>query len=316
MLLIALRVVGKTLFDMDKEEDALEITRAFDPMRSAPPPPAWIPERVLTTLQKIPFGPMLRVRRGMERIDQIIYEMIEERRRAPGDRGDFLSMLLEARDDENVQGRGENHGMTDKLVRDECLTIILAGHETTANVLSFAMGVLTQHPEIQDALHEEAVRVLGARRPTAQDYPNLKYGYMVFAEVMRLYPTVWVIGRSVGPEAYDFHGFKIPPGAALLAPQIVVHRDERFWDEPAKFNPLRFAEEGKRHRYAYFPFGGGSRQCIGEALAWMEGVFTLATIARDWRLKPMPGASPNIEWKASINLQPKDGVAVMLDRRR
>ena len=315
MLLIALRIVGKTLFDMDREEEALEITRAFEPMRSAPPPPVWIPERVLTTMQKIPFGPILRVKRGMERIDQIIFGMIEERRRSPGDRGDLLSMLLEAKDDEVVQGRDAGQRMTDKLVRDECLTIILAGHETTANVLSFAMSMLTQHPGVQDALHEEAVQVLGARRPSAADYAKLKYGYMVFAEVMRLYPTVWVIGRSVGPEPYDFHGFRIPPKAALLAPQMVVHRDERFWNDPERFDPLRFADEEKRHRYAYFPFGGGSRQCIGEALAWMEGVFTLAMIARDWRLSPAPGASSTIGWKASINLRPKDGVAVALERR-
>jgi cytochrome P450 len=313
MLLIALRIVGKTLFDIDDEVEALAITDAFNSMRGAPPPPAWVPDSVLEALQKMPFGPMLRVRKGMERIDSIIYGMIAARRKAPGDRGDLLSMLLEATDPDSV-GKSQEK-MPDKLVRDECLTIILAGHETTANVLSFAMDVLARHPEVQEALREEAVRVLGARRPQAADYSSLKYAYMVFAEVMRLFPTVWVIGRSAGPEPYDFHGFTIPPKAALLAPQIVVHRDPRFWDDPETFNPLRFAGENKRPRYAYFPFGGGSRQCIGEALAWMEGVFTLTTIARDWRLEPAPGAPARLPLQASINLRPKNGVPVCLIRR-
>ena len=316
MLLIALRIVGKTLFNIDDEAEALEITSAFDSMRGAPPPPAWVPQTFLEAVQKIPFGPMLRIKQGMEKIDAIIYGMIAERRRDPGDRGDLLSMLLEATDTDESTARDHTGHMTDKLIRDECLTIILAGHETTANVLSFAMWLLAEHPEVQDALQEEALRVLGTRRPTAADYPDLKYSYMVFAEVMRLFPTVWVIGRSCGPQPYQFRGFTIPPGATLLAPQIVVHRDPRFWQDPESFNPLRFSEENKnRPRYAYFPFGGGSRQCIGEALAWMEGVFTLTTIAREWRLAKPPGAKKDIPMQASINLRPKKGVPIILERR-
>ncbi len=315
MLLVALRIVGKTLFNIDDEAEALAITHAFDALRGTPPPPTWFPESFLNALQKVPFGPMLRVRQGMDRLDAILFGLIAERRKNPGDRGDLLSMLLEATDDEDLPGRDATGHMTDKLVRDECLTIILAGHETTANVLSFATWVLTQHPDVQDRLNEEAVRVLGMRRPTAADYPSLKYTYMVFAEVMRLYPTVWVIGRSAGPEPYDFQGFTIPAGASLIAPQILVQRDPRFWTEPETFNPLRFAEQDGRPKYAYFPFGGGSRQCIGEALAWMEGVFTLATVARDWRLRPAPGAPQALPIQASINLRPKGAVPVLLERR-
>jgi cytochrome P450 len=317
MLLIALRIVGKTLFNIDDEAEALAITNAFNSLRGVPPPPAWFPEKLIATLQKIPFGPMLKVKEGMAKIDAIIYGMIAERRSNPGDRGDLLSMLLDATDTEDADGRDHSGRMTDKLVRDECLTIILAGHETTANVLSFAMWLLAKHPDVQQLLHQESVRVLGARRPTAADYPHLRYSYMVFAEVMRLYPTVWVLGRSCGPEPYQFRGFTIPPGAALLAPQIVVHRDPRFWDNPEIFDPLRFADEGKssRPRYAYFPFGGGSRQCIGEALAWMEGVFTLSTVARDWRLKAEPGAAEDLAVQASINLRPRNGVPLLLEAR-
>ena len=311
MLLIALRIVYKTLFNIDDEAQALDITSAFDTFRGAPLPPAWVPMKVLEAAQKIPFGPALKIRQGMEKIDRTIYGMIAERRQEPGDRGDLLSMLLAATDDEAAEG------MADKQVRDECLTIILAGHETTANVLSFAMWILAKHPDVQEKLHAEAVGVLGGRRPGAEDYGRLKYSYMVFAEVMRLFPTVWVIGRMSGPEAYEFRGFTIPPGAALLAPQIVVQRDARWWDDPETFNPMRFADEAKagRPRYSYFPFGGGSRQCIGEALAWMEGVFTLSTVARDWRLTMPAGEPDQVAVRAAINLTPKDGVRVVLEKR-
>ena len=195
--------------------------------------------------------------------------------------------------------------------------MLLAGHETTANALSFALWLLTQHPEFGEQGHEEAVRVLGTRTPDAADYPNLRMAYMIFAEAMRLYPTVWVLGRSSGPEPYDFHGFTIQPGAMLLAPQIVVHRDPRFWEEPERFNPLRFSEENKstRPKFAYFPFGGGSRQCIGEGLAWMEGTLVLATILRDWRLKPAPGEPAMLPMNPSVNLRPKRGVKLLLERR-
>ncbi len=194
--------------------------------------------------------------------------------------------------------------------------MLLAGHETTANALSFALWLLAKHPEVQEEGHGEAVRVLGARRADAPDYPNLRFASMIFAEAMRLYPTVWVLGRSCGPEPYEFHGFTIEPGAMLLAPQIVVHRDPRFWEDPEQFQPRRFAEEGKRPKLAYFPFGGGSRQCIGEGLAWMEGVLVLATILRAWRLGLPAGAPEVLPMSASVNLRPKRGVSLVIERRR
>ena len=206
--------------------------------------------------------------------------------------------------------------MSDKQVRDECLTVLLAGHETTANALSFTLWLLARHPEAQERVHAEAVRVLGARRPAAADYPALPYTHGAFAEGMRLMPTVWVIGRSSGPEPYDFRGFTIPPGAMLLAPQCVVHRDPRFWVDPERFDPERFVgDDAKRPKFAYFPFGGGSRQCIGEGLAWMEGVFALATILRDWRLRPEAGAPEQLPVVPSVNLRPKNGVRLVLERR-
>ena len=317
MLLVALRIVGKCLFDIDSEPEAKKIAAAVK-MFMVTPPPAWVPLGLLEQLQKIPFGPVLKVRRGIDDLDRILYGMIAERRRSPGDRGDLLSMLLAAVDTEAGESTADaENRMSDKQVRDECLTVLLAGHETTANALSFALWLLSEHPEIQEQAHEEAVRVLGSRQGNAADYANLRYTYTVFAEAMRLYPTVWVLGRSCGPEPYDFHGFSIEPGATLLAPQIVVHRDPRFWSDPERFDPSRFAEEGKssRPKFAYFPFGGGSRQCIGEGLAWMEGVLVLATILRNWRLRRAPGAPERLPMMASINLRPKKGVALLLERR-
>ena len=282
-----------------------------------PPPPGYIPPALLELASKAPFGPMLKVQRGIDALDTILYAMIAERRRSPGDRGDLLSMLLAAEDTEDA-GDDESRRMSDKQVRDECLTVLLAGHETTANALSFTLWNLARYPEVQEAVGREAMEVLGARRrPETADYPKLRYTYAVFAEAMRLYPTVWVLGRSAGPEPYQFRGFTIPPGAMLLAPQIVVHRDPRFWEEPERFKPERFLDESKnaRPKFAYFPFGGGSRQCIGESLAWMEGVFVLATIARDWRLRPMAGAPEEMPMTASVNLRPKGGVPLVLERR-
>ncbi len=314
MLLLALRIVGKCLFDINEVEEARRIAAAVAAFM-VPPPPGWVPVKVIEHLQRLPLSPIRKVRQGIEDLDRILYGMIAERRREPGDRGDLLSMLIDATDTE-ASSATEDAQMSDKQIRDECLTVLLAGHETTANALSFALWFLARHPEVQERGHREAMEVLDTRQADASDYAALKYTYNIFAEAMRLLPTVWVLGRSCGPEPYQFHGFTIEPGATLLAPQIVVHRDPRFWDEPERFNPDRFSEsKSSRPKFAYFPFGGGSRQCIGESLAWMEGVLVLATILRDWKLEPTPGAPEALPILPSINLRPKNGVPLVLARR-
>jgi cytochrome P450 len=243
-------------------------------------------------------------------MDAIIYTMIHERRKSPGDRGDLLSMLLDAVDSEDSSAR-----MTDKQVRDECLTIMLAGHETTANALSFALWLLAKHPEIQAQVQKEASAVLGTRAATADDYIRLPYTTQVFSEGMRLYPPVWVIARSC-VQPYEIAGYQIARGAILIAPQFVVHRDKRFYPDPLRFDPERFAAENKdRPRFAFFPFGAGSRQCIGEGLAWMEGVLALATIVRDWGFSLPSGGPSEIVLQPSVSLRPRSGVPVVVDRR-
>jgi cytochrome P450 len=309
MLELALRIVGKCLFDVDVQSrnEIQTVSAAVDAFME------FLPIAILPfseQIQRLPLPVMKRIRKGEADMDAIIYGMIRERRQSPGDRGDLLSMLLEAVDSEDSSAR-----MTDEQVRDECLTIMLAGHETTANALSFALWLLAKHPEIQARVHAEASAMLGTRAASAEDYGRLAYTTQVFSETLRLYPPVWVIARSC-VQPYVIAGYRIARGAIVIAPQYVVHRDARFYPDPLRFDPERFAVEKKdRPRFAYFPFGAGSRQCIGEGLAWMEGVLALATMVRDWRFSLPPGEASEIELQPAISLRPKNGVPLLVERR-
>ncbi len=311
MLELALRIVSKCLFDLDEFEDlhametAVASFMAFLPLAFIPFSP-WV--------QASPLPSMRRLRRSQHYLDDLIYRLIAERRADPRDRGDLLSMLLNAADD-----TGDAEGtqrMSDTQLRDECVTVILAGHETTANALSFALHLLAHHADVQQRLHDEAVAALGTRAPIAADYPALAYSTRVFAEAMRLFPPVWVTGRMCS-EPYDVAGYPIPKGAAIMAPQYAVHRDPRWWPDPDRFDPERFTEQAKasRPRNSYFPFGGGSRQCIAEGLAWMEGTLALAVIVRDWQLTPAPGSPAQPVLDPAISLRPKHGTPLLLTRR-
>jgi cytochrome P450 len=313
MLELALRIVGKCLFDLDvqSQQEVKKVSAAVDAFMG------FLPLAILPfseQIQRLPLPAMRRIRKGQADLDAMIYGMIEERRRSPGDRGDLLSMLLEAVDTEGSTGQ-----MSDQQVHDECLTIMLAGHETTANALSFALWLMAKHPEVQARMHEEALGALGDRAATADDYSRLPYTTQVFSETMRLYPPVWVIARSC-VQPYEIAGYAIPKGAILVASQFVVHRDSRFYSDPLRFDPERFAVDKKggaksRPRFAYFPFAAGSRQCIGEGLAWMEGVLSLATMVRDWRLNLPQGAEAEIPLNPAISLRPKFGVPLLVERR-
>lgn len=311
MLELALRIVGKCLFDLDAVEDVGAIASAVEAFTS------FIPLSFLPfsrQIQRLPIPSMRRLRDGKLHLNTMIYRMIAERRSDPTDRGDLLSMLLNATDPEDSSAASNK--MTDQQLHDECVTVILAGHETTANALSFALHLLAHHPDVQERLQEEAAEVLGSRTPVADDYAKLGYATQIFAETMRLYPPVWTTARTCAVE-YEIAGFRIPVGASVLAPQYAVHRDPRWWSEPDKFDPERFTPAGKagRPRYAYFPFAGGSRQCIAEGLAWMEGTLVLATIARDWKLTPLPGSSSIPDLNPAVSLRPKRGVRLHLARR-
>ena len=261
-------------------------------------------------LEKLPIPPVLRMKRARERIDRVIYRFIEERRRSGEDRGDLLSMLLAAEDSE---ASGQGTRMDNDQIRDECITLILAGHETTANALTWTLYLLAQHPEIVERLNLELDEVLGHKAPAPEDYPNLRYTEMVFSESLRLYPPAWGIARIV-IEPYEAFGVAFPKDAIVLTSQWITHHDPRWYPEPMRFDPERWSPQARaqRPKFSYFPFGAGPRQCIGESFAWMEGVLLLASIARNWKFSVVP--ETRVELLPLITLRPKFGMKLRVQK--
>jgi cytochrome P450 len=235
--------------------------------------------------------------------------MIDERRASTGDRGDLLSMLLLATDTE-----GDGSGMDDVQLRDEALTIFLAGHETTANALTWTWYLLSQHPEVEARLHAEVDGALKGRAPTFEDMAALPYTRMVFAESMRLYPPAWGIGRRA-LEPFEARGYVIPKRGVVLMCPYIVQRDARFFPDPERFDPERWTTEASasRPKFSYFPFGGGNRVCIGEQFAWMEGVLLIAALSQKWRMSLDPGQ--RVEVQPLITLRPRYGMRMRLSSR-
>lgn len=246
------------------------------------------------------------------RMDAYIRGLIRARRAAGDDRpdedpGDLLGMLLAARDEDG--GR-----MSEDQVRDEVMTLFLAGHETTANALSWTWYLLAEHPEADAALVAELERVLGGREPTDEDLPRLSLTRAVLSESMRLYPPAWIVGRRCLEDEVML-GYGLPAGSNLLMSQWIVHRDGRHWPNPEQFRPERWLDGSTEQlpKYAYFPFGGGPRRCIGESFAWTEGMLALAAIARRWRPRLVPGHP--VEPQPLITLRPRHGIRMRLERR-
>ena len=309
MMALTLAIVGRTLFDADVEAEASEIGAALTQVFEAFNLSFFLPFGEY--LDRLPIPPTLRFRRARARLDATIYRLIAERRASGRDHGDLLSMLMLARDEEAEQpAPGAPGHMDDRQLRDEAMTIFLAGHETTAVALTWTWQLLSQHPDVEARLHAE-VDALGGRLPTADDLPALPWTRQVLAESMRLYPPVWVIGRrALVP--FEVEGHPIPARAIVLLSQWLVHHDPRWWPDPERFDPDRWApgRDADRPRFAYFPFGGGARVCIGEHFAWMEGVLLLATIAQRWRFAPVPGA-PAPSMQPIITLRPRNGLRLL-----
>ncbi len=313
MLELTLRITGKCLFDSDVESEVKTISDSVTAFMGFLPL-AFLPFPHL--LLKIPFGFLGRIQKSQKKLDALIYAMIADRRRSGRDHGDLLSMFLASQDAEGGTG-----GMTDRQIRDECLTLLLAGHETTANGLSFIFYLMAQHADAQERVFAEVSEVLrgtASRRQqsAAEIYERLPYTQRVVAEALRIYPPVWVTARSAAV-SYTYRGLAIPAGSLLLVPQIAIHRDSRWFPEPMRFDPDRFLPRAvtERPRNAYFPFGAGSRICIGENFAWMEAVLVLASVVRNWRLG-FPGSAPKeLPLSAQISLRPRDGVVVSTKRR-
>lgn len=304
---LTLAIVGKALFDADLESEATEIGDALTSLmqifsRLTSP----FPE----LLERLPLPSNFRFQKAKNRLDTTIYRLIKDRRVGGRDRGDLLSMLLLAQDEE-----GDGAGMSDLQVRDEALTLFLAGHETTANALTWTWYLLSQHPEAEAKLHAEFDATLGGRLPTVDDVPRLRYTEMVFAEAMRLYPPAWAIGRRALDD-YEIGGWVLPARSVILMSQYVTHHDRRFFPEPFRFDPDRWTPEAQsaRPKFSYFPFGGGPRVCVGEPFAWMEGVLLIATLASQWQMRLSPGAA--VEPQPLITLRPKHPVQMILKRRR
>ncbi len=259
----------------------------------------------------IPTPANLRFRRAIRRLEEIIYGIIRERRRRAPDEetGDLLSMLLAVRD----EATGE--GMSDRQLRDEVLTIFLAGHETTALNLSWTWHLLAGHTGVEAKLHDELRETLGGRAPTMADLPGLRYADAVVKESTRLYPPVWGFGREALQDC-EIGGFRVPTGTQVVVSPWVMHRDERYFENPETFRPKRWLDGSTDvlPKYAYFPFGGGPRLCIGSGFAKMEAVLLLATIAQRFRLRHAPGQE-TVEPLPSLTLRPRNGLRMILAER-
>lgn len=306
MMQLTLEIVAKALFGVEISRDAKGIGQAmgifaheFVHMASLS---FVLPER-------IPVPGSGKLRSAVGRLNEIIFAMIAERRASPRRPGDLLEMLLDAKDE---NGRG----MSDRQIRDEAVTLFLAGHETTALALSWTWFLLARHPEIACQLQDELDRVLAGRSPVAEDLPRLRYTEMVIQESMRLYPPAWGVGRqAIGP--FEIGEYRLPAGTNVFISQWITHRDARFFPDPLRFDPERWRNDpvrsGRLPRFAYFPFGGGPRVCIGASFAMMEAVLLLAAIASKFQMTLVPG--PRVDILPTITLRPKHGIRVRLARR-
>ncbi len=304
MMRLTQNIVVKTLFNADVSGEADEIG---DALRVIVKP--FTSQATLKWIldNRLPTPGNRRFRNAVQKIDRVVYRIINERRASGQDQGDLLSILLRAQDEDGAQ-------MSDKQLRDEVMTLFLAGHETTALTLSWAWYLLSQHPEAEAKLLEEIREVLGGRAPAVEDLPRLRYAEMIIRESMRLYPPAYAVGREAVRDC-EVGGYRVPAGTQLFMFQWVVQRDARYFDNPEEFNPDRWGDglAGRLPKYAYFPFGGGPRLCIGQSFAMMEAVLLLATIAQKFQLRLVPERP--VRLLPAMSLRPRDGIWVMLSKR-
>jgi cytochrome P450 len=309
MMQLALEIVARTLFNTEVTSDVLAINHEVNTIMDLYHYLVSLPMAEAYLFAPLPG--LTRFRRARARLDAVVHRIITEHRSRPAsaDSGDLLSMLIASRDEES------GGGMTDQQLRDEIITIFLAGYETVANALTWTWLLLAQNPTPAQRFYDEVNRVLAGRAARFENLPQLRYTEMVFAESMRLYPPAWAMGRqatapiSLGP-------YRFPAGTYFFFSQYITQRDPAWFPDPLRFDPERFTPEAKaaRPRFAYFPFGGGNRQCIGESFAWMEGVLILATIAQQWRLALLPDQQIDVQPK--ITLRPKYPIHMRVEDRR
>jgi len=303
MMRLTLQIVAKTLFDADVDREARKVGHALEAIMELNSDF----RKLILTPKWLPTPRNIRATIATRRLDKIIYRFIEERRVSGKDTGDLLSMLLAARDDDGSR-------MTDRQLRDEAITIFLAGHETTANALSWTWMLLAQNPAVEAKLHAELDAVLAGRTPALEDLPSLRYTGQVITESLRLYPPAWGMAR-IAIEDVEIGGYPIPKGCGVSLAQWVVHRDPRWFDAPEEFRPERWEGDLMKRlpRFAYFPFGGGPRQCVGNNFAVMEATLLLATIAQRFRIRLVEGRP--VVPMPSITLRPRYGIWGRIEAR-
>lgn len=305
MMRLTLDIACRSLFSMDIQRETSAVAGAVDVFLEdftfRFDHPFYPPERVPTPHNR-------RFRGAVAVLDRIVYGMIARRRQDTGSYDDMLSLLLEARDEETGEG------MTDKQIRDELVTLLTAGHETTANALTWAFYLLSTHPDVERRLHAEVDAVLGGRTPQADDLAKLEYTRRVIDETLRLYPPAWITNRHA-VEADQVCGYDIPKGATVSVSPYVTHRLPEFWENPEGFDPERFTLDKVKARpmFAYFPFGGGPRMCIGKYFALTEAPLVLASIVQRCRLDLLPGHE--VRKRPLLTLRPEGGLPMTLHYR-
>ncbi|MGB2603246.1 MAG: cytochrome P450 [Candidatus Sulfotelmatobacter sp.] len=309
MMHLTLNVVARTLFATDLRQEVYELAAAINRIMSRYnflimlPAAEW-----LVHLRPPGLAAFVRER---NRIDAAVYRMIDAHCRSGRDRGSLLDLMIAASSADHTRA---DDIRSRKSLRDQVITIFLAGYETVANALSWTWYLLSENPDCELKFHSELDRVLQGDLPSFETVPRLRYTENVMAESLRLYPPAWAMGRYARND-FALGEFFLPARTTVLISQFITHRDPRYFPEPLRFDPNRFLPEakGQRTKFTYFPFGAGVRQCIGESFAWMEGVLILATLAQKWKLKLVPGHQ--IEPQPLITLRPKYGMRMQVEPR-
>jgi cytochrome P450 len=317
LMKVTLSIICKSVMDYDMESqqakdfgNAFAITKKYASRLQHP---------IGQLLDRVPILPKVaQARAAGNKLNTIVYGLVVERReKIEKDKSfsgeDLLSKLIKVQADDGST-------MTDKQLRDEIITILIAGHETTSNALTWTYYLLSQNPKVERKVFDEIDSVLGRdsgefKRPSIADLPKLDYVEKVFREAMRLYPPVWTMGRFVQND-YALGGYTLPKGSSLMFSQYVMHHSSKYYDNPETFDPDRWTEEFKMHlpRFSYFPFGGGIRGCVGEPFAWQEGILLLATISSYWSMQLAP--NQRVKLQPGITLSPKNGIKMKLKSRR
>ena len=305
MMKLTLAVVGDALFSTDISARADDVGRALCDVLEITNHRF---ESIFVAPKFFPSPQNLRFRRSLAVLDTLVNDLVSARRKGGEVKQDLLAMLMEARTEDG------NEGMSDRQLRDEVMTMVLAGHETTANALTWAFYLLSTHPEVERRLVAEVGAALEGRTPTLGDLPKLPYTKQVLEETMRLYPPAWAVGRQTIQDD-EIGGYHVPKGTDVMLFPFLTHRDARFWDNPEGFDPDRFTPEAvaKRHKFAYFPFAAGPRMCIGSAFAMMEMQLVLAMVVQKFRVDLIAGQVVIPEPR--VTLRPKNGLFVTLKKR-